>query len=272
MKLNIWAFIALTMIISVSCHQSGTAGTAAVPAPAPESAGQPAETRTFPISRGIIRSDNEIPVYSRIQGQLLDVSLLEGQKVSKGQVLFRLDDMELRADVELCEAELEQSRLRMDEILIEQGYKHKDFSQVPAQVIEYAKIKSGYTRNEKELEIVKVKLQRSVITAPISGVLTSLKVGPYYFVEPGMTLCTVVDTKKLKVDFSVLETELRRYQAGDVITVCPISFPEETYDAVISTTGSIVNGDGMVEIEAELKENGKLMPGMTALINTKSDK
>lgn len=264
MKMKIWAAIALPIMICVSCRQQ--VDTIASPGQIQEPV-QSSVAQSFPISRGIIRSDNEIPVYSRIEGQLLNVSLLEGQKVSKGQILFRLEDMELKAAVELCEAELEQAQLKMDEILVEQGYKRAEISKVPEQIVKFAQIKSGVSLMEKELEIAKSKLSKSIITAPVSGVLTSLKADSYYFVEPGMTLCTIVDNNKLKVNFSVLETELRRFQVGDNITVCPISFPEESYTAIIRTTGSIVNGDGMVEIEAELKENGKLLPGMTALIN-----
>lgn len=218
------------------------------------------------VSKGIIKSDNEIPVYSRITGQLNAVRLIDGQTVRKGDVLFTLDDEELKAKVELCEAELEQAKLMMEEILVGQGYKKAELDKVPSNIISLARIKSGCNVREKELEIARKRLSNAVIKAPLSGVLSNLAPTSFAYVNPGETLCKIVDTKSLIVEFSILETELRRFRLGGVINISSIAYSEVLHKAVVRSIGSVVDEAGMIKVEAEIQDTENLMPGMTAIV------
>lgn len=218
------------------------------------------------VSKGVIKSDNEIPVYSRITGQLNAVRLIDGQTVRKGDVLFTLDDEELKAKVELCEAELEQAKLLMEEILVGQGYKKAELDKVPSNIASLARIKSGCNVKEKELEIARKRLSNAVIKAPLSGVLSNLAPTSFAYVNPGETLCKIVDTKSLIVEFSILETELRRFQLGSVIHISSIAYSEVQHSAVVRSIGSVVDEAGMIKVEAELQDTENLMPGMTAIV------
>lgn len=221
-----------------------------------------------PVSKGVIKSDNEVPVYSRMQGQLMEVKLLEGQKVRKGELLFRMDDSEIRASLELKESELEQCRVKMEEILIGQGYRRSELSSVPENIRQYASIKSGCNVCQKEIELYRAKLQRTSLTAPISGVVTTISASSYYFVDSGQTLCLIVDTDHLIVCFSVLETEISRFSVGTELRVSTLSYSNQYHKAHVRTVGSVVDSNGMVQIEAVLEDNENLMPGMTAIINS----
>ena len=219
------------------------------------------------VSKGIIRSASEVEVFSRIEGQLLDVKLLEGTAVRKGQVLFMLDDWDLKGKVAVSRTALEQAQLRMEEILVGQGYKRDNLETAPEKTREYAKVKSGVNVCATELEINQEKLSRAVIKAPMSGVITGVKALPYSFVEPGETLCTIVDPKNLIVEFSILETELRKFSLGSTVEVRSIAYSEIPHTATIRSIGSVVDEYGMVRIEATLSDPDKLLPGMTAIVN-----
>jgi len=219
------------------------------------------------VSKGVIKSVNEVKVFSRIEGQLKDVKLIEGQRVGKGSVLFALDDWELKTKVVLCESEYEQAKLRMEEILVVQGYKRGEFQNVPQQIVNYAKIKSGFNVCERELEINKEKLSRATIKASQGGVVTGINVLSYSFVKPGETLCTIVDPDHLMVEFSILETELSKVYTGAAISVYSISYPNEAHKAVIRSVGSVVDNAGMIKIEALIEDTTNLIPGMTAIVN-----
>lgn len=272
-------FKLLTLIIIfaalVSCGGNKTReeeGTASVSA-APDTVfavvnvpSQKATSQKVLVSKGVIKADNEVAVYSRITGQLNEVRLIDGTKVSKGQVLFTLDDQELKADVELCEAELEQARMRMEDILLGQGYKRTEFDKIPESILSLARIKSGCNVKEKELEIARKRLSNAVIKAPLSGVLSNLAPTSFAYVNPGETLCKIVDTKFLIVEFSILETELRRFQLGSVIQISSIAYSEVLHNAVVRSIGSVVDEAGMIKVEAELQDTENLMPGMTAIV------
>lgn len=219
------------------------------------------------VSKGVIRSASEVEVFSRIEGQLLEVRLLEGTLVRKGQVLFRLDDWDLKGKLAVSSTALEQAQLRMEEILVGQGYKRDNLQAVPEKTREFAKIKSGVNVCATELEINREKLERAVIKAPVSGVITGVKALSYSFVEPGETLCTIVDPSNLIVEFSILETELRKFSIGSTVEVRSIAYSEIPHTATIRSIGSVVDEYGMIRIEAALSDSDKLLPGMTAIVN-----
>lgn len=218
------------------------------------------------VSKGVIKSDNEVKVYSRITGQLNEVRLIDGQHVRKGELLFSLEDEELKAKVDLCSAELAQAKLLMEDILIGQGYRKAHFDEVPANVMEIARIKSGSNVKEKELEIAVTRLDRAKIKSPLSGVVANVAPTSYAYVNPGETLCTIVDTRNLIVDFSVLETELRRFSIGTVVNVTSVAYSEQEHQARVRSIGSVVDNAGMVKVEAVLLDIENLLPGMTAIV------
>lgn len=267
---NIIVWMALSAALAACGSKESEAPTTAVASAAPQPAmvmheTAPQETSIL-VSKGVIRSENEVPVFSRLTGQLGEVSLIDGQHVKKGQVLFSLDDSELRTDVELCQEELEQARLLMEETLIGLGYKRGQLAGVPDDVVRLARIKSGVNIREKQLEIASAKLANTRIKAPISGVVAKVAPSSYAYVNPGENLCKVVDTERLIVEFSVLETELRRFQIGSQIKVFSVAYSEQEHTAVVRSIGSIVDDAGMIRIEASLCDTDNLMPGMTAIV------
>lgn len=219
------------------------------------------------VSKGVIRSENEIKIYSRIEGQLNEVNLLEGSKIRKGETLFTLDQWDLQNKVLLNESSLEQATFRMEEILVSQGYKREQFGAVPERIAANARIKSGLNVCERELEISKERLSRTTIKAPVSGVVTGLTAVSYAFVKPGETLCTIVDPDHLIVEFSILETELRHFKVGSKVNVIAIAYKESEHTATVRTVGSVVGEDGMIKVEAVLQDSKDLIPGMTAIVN-----
>lgn len=262
---------AAVLAVAVSCTSSKPAGVAPYEqlqaVTESQGSGDAGQNQKILVSKGVIRSANTVSVFSRIEGQLLDVNLLEGVKVSKGTPLFRLDDWDLKGKVELDESECEQARLRMEEILVSQGYKRDNLDAAPARIKEYARIKSGLKVSERGLELDKAKLERAVIKAPMSGVITGVKVLSYAFVKPGETLCTIVDPNDLIVEFSILETELRRFELGREIEFFAIAYSDTPHKAVVRSIGSVVDDAGMVKVEATISEPGKLLPGMTVIVN-----
>lgn len=268
-KILIYTFL-LPILFSCTCGHSGSGSETAEPLPKQE----PAEvasshsvTAKLPVSKGIIRSNHEVKVFSTIEGQLLEVNLLEGRRVRKGDVLFKLDDSEILDRIALCESEYDQAKLKMQEILIGQGYKRDSLDAVPDRYKEYARIKSGVNVKQRELELNRALLKRTEICASQSGLLTLINANSYDFVKPGNTLCTIIDPKDLIVEFSILETEIRRFKVGTVIEVRAIAYPDAASQATVRSIGTVVDAGGLIKVEATIAKPGQLVPGMTAIIN-----
>ena len=88
----------------------------------------------------------------------------------------------------------------------------------------------------------------------------------YATAVPGETLFRIVDTEHLKVCFDILENELQRFEKGTVITMAPISYPDDRHYASITAISPVVEKNGVVHLEATLTPHPHLIPGMSAII------
>ena len=217
-------------------------------------------------SKGTIESVSEVAVTSRINEQIVMLGVEMGQRVQKGQVVARLDRTATEDKIVKGRAELERAEYQYQNILMGQGYKRGAFDQAPENIREMARINSGYNTAKAALRQLEHQLTYCTIQAPISGVVTQLDAVLYATAVPGETLFRIVDTEHLKVCFDILENELQRFEKGTVITVTPISFPDDRHQACITAVSPVVEKSGMIHLEATLTPHPHLMPGMSAIV------
>jgi RND family efflux transporter MFP subunit len=216
--------------------------------------------------KGTIMSVAEVAVTSRINEQIVMLGVEMGQRVHKGQVVARLDRTATEDKIVKGRTELERAEYQYQNILMGQGYKRGAFDQAPENIRELARINSGYNTAKAALRQLEHQLTYCTIQAPISGIVTQLNAVLYATAVPGETLFRIVDTEHLKVSFDVLENELRRFEKGTVITVTPISYPDDRHQASITAVSPVVEKSGMVHLEATLTPHPRLMPGMSAIV------
>ena len=237
------------------------------PAVAPVSTPAEAEPATAPFScKGTIQSVSEVAVTSRINEQIAMLGVEMGQRVHKGQVVVRLDRTSTEDKIMKGRAELERAEYQYQNILMGQGYKRGAFDQAPESIRELARVNSGYNTAKAALRQMEHQLSYCTIKAPISGVMTQLDAVLYATAVPGETLFRIVDTDHLKVCFDILENELQRFGKGTVITVTPISYPDDRHQARITAVSPVVEKSGMIHLEAALTPHPHLMPGMSAIV------
>lgn len=218
-------------------------------------------------SKGKIEAVREIPVFSRLAEQIVMFGIEKtGQHVKKGQVVARLSDAALREKILHSRAKLEKAEFQYQAILMGQGYKHDHLDAAPEKIKQLARINSGYNEAKAELHELEHQLSYCVITAPVSGAVSQIKNTLYGAALPGEALFYIVDTEHLKVTFDVLENELAKYQMGATLSVSTVAYPAEQHSATVSAISPVIDGNGMVHIEATLAPHPHLMPGMTAFI------
>ena len=217
-------------------------------------------------SKGTIESVSEVAVTSRINAQIVMLGVEMGQRVQKGQVVARLDRTATEDKIVKGRAELERAEYQYQNILMGQGYKRGAFDQAPENIREMARINSGYNTAKASLRQLEHELTYCTIQAPISGVVTQLNAVLYGTAVPGETLFRIVDTEHLKVCFDILENELQRFEKGTVITIAPVSYPDDRHHASITAISPVVEKNGVLHLEAALEPHPHLMPGMSAII------
>ena len=246
------------------------------PAPAPEqeaAAATPSQNLQQTIaadgfsSKGTIEAITEVPVYSRINEQLVSFDIELGQRIRKGQVVARLSQDDLNDRIARGRAELERAEFQYQAILMGQGYKRNDLDQAPEEIKRQARVNSGYNTAQAALQQLEHELSYCTITAPITGAVSRVESTLYSAAMPGVALFYIVDTEHLKVCFDVLENELPRFQTGTPIQVISIAYPSEVHKATVSAISPVVEKNGMVHLEATLSPHPHLMPGMTAIVS-----
>lgn len=218
-------------------------------------------------SRGMITTTATLGICSRITEQVASFNLVEGQKVTKGQVLVVLDSSRMKDRINVGKAEVEKAENKYKSILIGLGYKLEQLDEAPEDIQAQARINSGYNEAMANLHMLEHQLEYCQITSPFTGSVSKVFTTRYATAIAGTPLVEIIDTEHLQVSFEVLESELSKYAPGTEVKVTTVAFPDEMHRAVISSINPVINHNGMAHIDADLNYHPHLMPGQSAIIS-----
>jgi multidrug efflux system membrane fusion protein len=187
-----------------------------------------AESSNFPITRssvGWVEPIQTVTVRARIDGQIIEQRAKDGQIVKPGDVLFRIDDREIQAQIARNEAALarDQATLartqsdlkRAQELLTRENTTPQRVEQTTA---DYKVALANVAAGQATLEADRIKLSYTTITAPIAGRLGVVRVTPGNIVRAGETtgegLVTITQLKPLRVSFALPERDLPLLRAA----------------------------------------------------------
>ncbi|KNF09618.1 efflux transporter, RND family, MFP subunit [Gottschalkia purinilytica] len=196
---------------------------------------------------GVLKSKNEANVISELPYPISEVLVKEGDVVTKGKILARLNSEELKAKLKSAELslELEKKKLRSLEKSLENAKNtansqkniNKDMQNGMSSSIETQSkedIESNIELQKKTIEIQEINLNtqreafdKSNIKSPINGtvVFSGAKVGvPATGNNP---LFTISDTKDLEVEVNVKEYDIRNVKIDQVAKITGEAFKDK---------------------------------------------
>jgi len=195
---------------------------------------------------GYVTARRSATVSSKVTGKVTEVLIEEGVKVKEGQVLARLDDTNVKASLQLAEAQLastraalEETRVRIKEAELNLGrtaalaknsvsaQADLDHAEAEAQSLKarLEQQKSDVTVAERTVATWQQQLDDTVIRAPFAGIVTSKNAQPGEMISPvsaggGFTrtgICTIVDMESLEIEIDVNESYINRVEAGQSV-------------------------------------------------------
>ena len=204
------------------------------------------------------------------------VLVRNGQQVRRGQVLAQLDCYKLRNAIERqqriieqAQLQMEQAHLQMQDVIIAQGYDPDKVSQVPADVVHNADVKSGYALSKSQLASARTQLaaaqhelRSGILTAPFDGVVANVTIQAHQLAQAGQPVCRVIAQDKMAVEFRVMEADLCRYQYGTQLAIIPIADQSKQFTATVSEINPVVDQQGAVTLRARLTDITSLYDGM----------
>ncbi len=221
------------------------------------------------VSNGKVVAKQYADLYFRTPETVSRVLVKNGDHVRKGQQIAELDLFRLNNTLSQYKNNLEQATLEMQDVLIGQGYSLDNQSGVPVDVMNLAKVKSGYEKNLAQYEASQRDLQQATLIAPFDGVVANLFDKVYCMANTSEPFCRVIDTNNMEVDFTILESELSLIKIGDEVEVSPYASAVDSRTGVVDAINPLVDDNGMVKVRARINGSNKLFDGMNVRIHVK---
>ncbi len=192
---------------------------------------------------GIIEAP-EVNITSRIAGRIAELNLIEGDSVKRGQVVCRIEDIDLRNQLAHARAELELARVnladaqrtaRRDRNLIENAViSRKEYDDAVTKV---GQAQAAVLSAQADVRFYTDQLKDTQIVAPADGVIVNkaLEVGEW--VTPGTTILTVDDLSYVWARIDVQETDLASLTIGQPAVVTLPTHPPSVLSGSIMAIG-----------------------------------
>lgn len=169
-----------------------------------------------------LRGTSDVTIIPQISGQLMDVCIVEGQQVQKGDVLFRIDDRNAKLDLEAAEANLLAAEASESSALLEyQSSKNLyDKGIVSRYVLDnaentYKQAQASVAQAKVAVDRARVNLSFCTITSPTSGVIGMINVHAGDQVSSLTSLTMVSGNTNMHAEFSVSESVLEERAQAD---------------------------------------------------------
>jgi membrane fusion protein (multidrug efflux system) len=245
----------------------GASGGAKPPGGAPPMPVEAAQVRVGMVERtvtavGSLLSNESVVVRPEIAGRISEIAFKEGQRVTRGTVLVRLDDAIARATLAQAQASIAFSRAelsRADQLVRQNTGPLRNREQASAKLL----------ADEAAVQLAKAQLDKQVITAPFDGVLGLRKASVGDFVQAGKDIVNLEDIDTLKLDFRVPEMFLPAVKVGQTVKVAVDAFGGRSFDGTVYAIDPLVDVNGRaLAIRARVPNpDGSLRPGLFARVS-----
>ncbi|HWR83139.1 MAG TPA: efflux RND transporter periplasmic adaptor subunit [Candidatus Deferrimicrobium sp.] len=238
--------------------QGGSAGGAVVSVEAVIIQSQPIQNKIY--ATGTFLANEEVELRSEISGRITKVLFEEGRRVNKGELMLKINDRELTAQLKRKTLE---EKLASDE----ESRKRNLFEIHAISQEEYDKALSALRMIQAEKEVIESQLAKTEITAPFDGVVGLRYVSEGGYVTPNMLAATMQDIDPMKVEFSVPEKYARLVKNGLAVVVRIGESEDEYRGAVYAIESKIDPGTRTIKARAQIpNSNGLLIPGSFARV------
>lgn len=176
-----------------------------------------------------LHGENDVEIRPQISGFLTKVHVQEGQRVSKGQVLFTIDQVSLQAAVEAAQAAVQSAQAQVNvaqanvntaqtnannnKILLDKNIISASAYQTSVDALNAAKAqlnaaKAGMGQANAQLVTARKNLSYSTVTAPVSGIVGVIDNKEGSLVSPSTLLTVLSNNSDIEAYFSLNEKDL----------------------------------------------------------------
>ncbi len=237
--------------------------------PVPVETSLPIRADIFAVYTGTaaIEAFAEADVIAKVEGEVRDVLVEEGDEISKGETMARLDGDRLRL-------ELDESRARLAKL--QRDFKRNRELQAKGLLSEgdFEKIQYELEALQAANNLAALELSYTSIRAPLDGVVSQRFIKRGNTARVGDRLFRVTSLDPLVAYMFVPEREYRRIAPGQPVVIQIDALPGERVVAEVTRVSPVIDADtGTFKITVEIEDKERrIKPGMFARINIVLDR
>lgn len=220
---------------------------------------------------GIVEAVEYVKLAFRVSGQVINLPVVEGQRVKKGQLIAAIDPRDISLQYAADKAAYETAAAQVERNKRLLGRQAISVQEYEISVANYQKAKSAYELSSNNMRDTK-------LTAPFNGSIEKRLVENYQRVNSGEGIVQLVNTQKLRIKFTVPDDYLYLLRAKDVtFKVVFDTYPDIVFNAQleeyldISTAGTGIPVTITIEDPAFNRSLYDVKPGFTCKIKLASD-
>lgn len=206
---------------------------------------------------GTVEADERVVLQPEVAGLIESLHFTEGQRVRKGDVLFRMRSRKEEAQVAQARADRDLARSNLERARTLAGT--KAISQQELDLIE-----STVAAREATYELETRRLEERLIVAPFDGVVGPREVSVGQYVNAGVPLVTLVEDARVKVRFRLPERQLALVRTGQTARIQVNAYAGRRFEGQVELVNPEVDpSTRTVEVRVLVANgDGLLRPGM----------
>ncbi|HUC80577.1 MAG TPA: efflux RND transporter periplasmic adaptor subunit [Flavisolibacter sp.] len=225
----------------------------------------PVRAEAMTISTSVLLNNIEIPgtivaneateIRPEVAGLITGIYFKEGSYVSRGAMLFKLNDADLQAQLRKLQVQqriARQNETRSEELLKIGGISRQDYDATVLQT----------SNTAADIAIIQTQIAKTAIRAPFSGKVGFRMVSVGAYVSPSTVMTTMSQTNDLKIDFTVPEKYIPQVKNGQFVNFT-IEGTEKKYTGrIIATESNVTQNSRTLQVRAVVQgDAGGLTPG-----------
>jgi membrane fusion protein (multidrug efflux system) len=189
------------------------------------------------VATGQIEALQHIELRPDVDGRIVEILVQEGGPVAAGAPLFRIDDSELRAQVARSEANRDLARQAVDRARAMAAERAVS----PA---ELERTEATFRSAQAELDLLALRLERTLVRAPFGGVAGQRLVSLGDYVTSASRLVVLQTVNPQRASFQVPERYAEQLALGQTVVFRVAALPGREFSGVVDFVDPVVQLPG----------------------------
>jgi membrane fusion protein (multidrug efflux system) len=218
------------------------------------------------ITSGTVLANEDVDLKSEVAGKITQIAFKEGSRVKKGDLLVKINDAELQAQLRR-----EQYKL---ELLKDKEYRQKKLLEREAiSQEEYDDALNQLNVSRSEVDLIRAQIEKTEIRAPFDGIVGLKNVSEGSFINSSSVIASLQNINPIKIDFSIPERYAGSVKIGDKVNFKVVGEEEQNEARVYAIEPKIDPVTRTLKIRAIYSNPaGKILPGSFADVELILDK